>query len=110
MRQIFLVNNTGMVFVRLFKKCNRFYKIFMASCVVIFSHAIFAATAHTDATPMEHATEPKQLPQSVQMKGDTLVIQDGSCQTHNKTLLSSLRAKDSVKMTTAQECNDTAHE
>lgn len=47
----------------------------------------------------------KALPHRVQIKGDTLVIQDASCQSRKKTLLSSLRSNDS-KQTMAQECDE----
>ena len=47
-------------------------------------------------------------PQKVQVKGDTLVIQNASCLPNNKTLLQSLK-KDSKNTTTPQECDDSNH-
>lgn len=47
--------------------------------------------------------------QKVQIKGDTLVIHDASCQSGNKSLLKSLQTKDSKNTTTLQECDDSNH-
>lgn len=47
--------------------------------------------------------------QKVQVRGDTLVIQDASCQSKNITLLQSLQTKDSKNTTTPQECDDSTH-
>lgn len=75
--------------------------IFILLCFSIMCN-LHATNTHSDST--NKTSQAKQQPK-VQIKGDTLVIQDGSCQSHNKTLLSKLNAKDS-KQTIVQECDD----
>ena len=68
------------------------------------AHNLHATTTHTETKQTEQVkAQPKVL-----IKGDTLVIQDGSCQSHNKTLISTLNTKDS-KQTTIQECDEIEH-
>ena len=52
-----------------------------------------------------HSTQDKQTQHKVQVKGDTLIIQDGSCQSQHNTLASKLNTKDS-KQTMVKECDE----
>ena len=92
----------------LYKSIYRILSIFLFSLIC----SIYTANANTIADNKTH-TNPTQnkttQSQKVQIKGDTLVIQDASCQSGNKSLLKSLQTKDSKNTTTLQECDDINH-
>lgn len=92
----------------LYKSIYRILSIFLFSLICSIYTA--NATTITDNKPHTNPTQNKTTQsQKVQIKGDTLVIQDASCQSSNKSLLKSLQTKDSKNTTTLQECDDINH-
>ncbi|TLE10032.1 hypothetical protein [Helicobacter bilis] len=93
----------------LYKSIYRILSIFLFSLIC----SIYAANANTltDSNAKTGRDQQNKTTQSqkVQIKGDTLVIQDASCQSGNKSLLKSLQTKDSKNTTTLQECDDINH-
>lgn len=92
----------------LYKSTYRILSIFLFSliCSIYTANATTIKDNTTHTNPTQNKTTQSQ---KVQIKGDTLVIQDASCQSGNKSLLKSLQTKDSKNTTTLQECDDINH-
>ncbi len=81
--------------------------LFSLICSLYTANANTLTDSNTKTSPDQQSKTTQS--QKIQIKGDTLVIQDASCQSNNKTLLQSLQTKDSKNTTTSQECDDSNH-
>lgn len=89
-----------------FGRYARYFKQVCALCVVACFGIAQANTLDSKSSANQAKSAPQENAPKIEIRGNTIVIQDSACGGKSKSLLSSLQGNQSSQSLATQECED----